>query len=81
MNDWIAADFETWDKVLNNKAEGSYRITVSGEEVKNRDQKRVNNKDKSMNQKGGRISLIESIIDKGIKRVEGVEEGETVECE
>jgi len=49
--------------------------------VKNRDQKRVNNKDKSMNQKGGRISLIESIIDKGIKRVEGVEEGETVECE
>jgi len=34
-----------------------------------------------MNQKGGRISLIGSIIDKGFKRVEGVEEGETVECE
>ena len=40
VKDWIAADFETWEKVLKNKDEGSYRITVSGEEVKNRDQKR-----------------------------------------
>jgi len=35
VKDWIAADFETWEKVLNNKDEGSYRVTVSGEEVKN----------------------------------------------
>jgi hypothetical protein len=41
VKDWIAADFETWDKVLKNKDTGSYRITVSGDEVKNRDQKRV----------------------------------------
>ena len=81
VKDWIEADFETWEKVLKKEGEERYSVTVSGEEGKNRDQKRVNNKDKSMNQKGGRISLIESIIDKGIKRVEGVEEGETVECE
>jgi len=41
VKDWINADFETWDKVLNNKDEGSYRITVTGEEMQNRDQKRV----------------------------------------
>ena len=41
VKDWIAADFETWDKVLKNKDEGSYRITVSGEEVKNREKKRI----------------------------------------
>jgi len=40
VKDWIAADFEIWDKVLKNKDEGSYRITVSGEELKNRDSKR-----------------------------------------
>jgi len=34
------ADFETWEKVLKNKEAESYRITVSGEEVKNREQKR-----------------------------------------
>ena len=34
------ADFETWEKVLKHKDEGSYRITVSGEEVKNRSSKR-----------------------------------------
>jgi hypothetical protein len=32
VKDWIAADFETWEKVLKNKEEGSYRITVTGEE-------------------------------------------------
>jgi len=47
VKDWIAADFETWDKVLNNKDEGSYRITVSGEEVKNSASKRSKNKDAS----------------------------------
>ena len=41
VKDWIAADFETWDKVLKNKGEESYRITVSGEEGKNRDPKRI----------------------------------------
>jgi hypothetical protein len=41
VKDWIAADFETWDKVLKNTDEGGYRITVSGEEAKNRDQKRI----------------------------------------
>jgi hypothetical protein len=41
VKDWIAADFETWEKVLNNKDEGRYSINVSGEELKNRDQKRI----------------------------------------
>jgi len=41
VKEWIAADFETWAKVLNNKDAGSYRITVSGEEGKNRDPKRI----------------------------------------
>ena len=40
VKDWIAADFETWDKVLKQKDEGSYRITVSGGEVKNSSSKR-----------------------------------------
>jgi len=40
VKDWIAADFETWEKVLNKKDTESYRVTVSGEEGKNRDQKR-----------------------------------------
>jgi hypothetical protein len=40
VKDWIAADFETWDKVLKQKDEGSYRITVSGEDVKNISSKR-----------------------------------------
>jgi hypothetical protein len=40
VKDWIHADFETWEKVLKNKDEGSYSVTVSGEELKNRDQKR-----------------------------------------
>lgn len=40
VKDWIAADFETWEKVLKQKEEGSYRVTVSREEGKNRDQKR-----------------------------------------
>jgi hypothetical protein len=41
VKDWIAADFETWDMVLKNKDTGSYRVTVSGEDGKNREQKRV----------------------------------------
>jgi hypothetical protein len=41
VKDWIEADFEIWEKVLKNKDEGSYSITVTGEEVKDRDQKRV----------------------------------------
>jgi hypothetical protein len=40
VKDWIAADFETWDKVLKNKEEESYRITVSGKELKNSSSKR-----------------------------------------
>jgi len=40
VKDWIAADFEIWEKVLKNKDEGSYRITVSGEELKNSYSKR-----------------------------------------
>jgi hypothetical protein len=47
VKDWIAADFETWDKVLKNKDEGRYSITVSGEEVKNSSSKRIKNKDAS----------------------------------
>jgi hypothetical protein len=40
VKDWIHADFETWDTVLNKKEEGSYRITVSGDEVKTSSSKR-----------------------------------------
>jgi hypothetical protein len=40
VKDWINADFETWDKVLKHQDEGSYRITVSGEEEKNSSSKR-----------------------------------------
>ena len=41
VKDWIAADFETWEKVLKNKDEGRYSITVSGEELKNSSSKRI----------------------------------------
>lgn len=41
VKDWINADFETWEKVLKNKDEGSYRITVSGDGEKDRDKKRM----------------------------------------
>jgi hypothetical protein len=41
VKDWIAADFETWEKVLKNKDEGRYSINVSGVEGKNREQKRI----------------------------------------
>jgi len=47
VKDWIAADFETGEKVLKQKDEGSYRITVSGEEVKNSSSKRIRNREKS----------------------------------
>ena len=40
IKDWIAADIETWEKVMKQKDEGSFSINVLGEEVKNRDQKR-----------------------------------------
>jgi len=40
IKDWIHADFETWDKVLNKKGDGRYSIAVSGEELKNRSSKR-----------------------------------------
>jgi hypothetical protein len=46
VKDWINADFETWDKVLNKK-DGSYSINVSEEESKNRSSKRSKNKDSS----------------------------------
>jgi len=41
VKDWIAADFETWEKVLNKKDTESYSITVSGEESKNSPSKRI----------------------------------------
>lgn len=41
VKDWINADFETWDKVLNKKDDESYSINVSGEELKNRYSKRI----------------------------------------
>ena len=41
VKDWINADFETWDKVLNKKDTESYSITVSGEELKNSSSKRI----------------------------------------
>jgi len=47
VKDWINADFETWDKVLNNKDEGSYRVTVSGDEGKTRIKKGARKQDRS----------------------------------
>jgi hypothetical protein len=41
VKDWINADFETWDKVIKKKDDEGYSINVSGEELKNRYQKRV----------------------------------------
>lgn len=41
IKDWINADLETWDKVLKKEGEGSYRIKVSGEDLKNSYSKRV----------------------------------------
>ena len=40
VKDWIKTDFEIWDKVLNKK-DGSFRIKISGEELKNRSLKRI----------------------------------------
>ena len=40
VKDWIAADFETWEKVLKKEGEERYSINVSGEEVKNSSSKR-----------------------------------------
>ena len=40
VKDWIAADFETWEKVLNKEGTGSYRVTVSEQKGKDREQKR-----------------------------------------
>ena len=47
VKDWIHADFETWDKVLNKKNEGRYSITVSGEGLKNSSLNVSRNKEKS----------------------------------
>jgi hypothetical protein len=46
VKDWINADFETWDKVLNKKDDGRYSIKVSEEDMKNTYSKRIKNKDK-----------------------------------
>jgi len=40
VKDWIAADFETWDKVLKNKDKGRYSSKVTEEELKNSSSKR-----------------------------------------
>ncbi len=48
VKDWISADFETWDKVLKKKDDGSYRVNVSGES-KNNASKCHTNKDSSEN--------------------------------
>jgi hypothetical protein len=40
IKDWIDADFDTWKKVLNNEGKDSFMVKGSGEEAKNRDQKR-----------------------------------------
>jgi len=47
VKDWIAADFETWAKVLKNKEEGSYRVIVSAEEGKTSIKKGIRNKESS----------------------------------
>jgi hypothetical protein len=44
VKDWINADFDTWDKVLNKKDDGSYSVKVSGEELKNSSSKHSKNK-------------------------------------
>lgn len=40
IKDWIAADLETWEKVLNKKGDETYIITTSEEDTKNRYAKR-----------------------------------------
>jgi len=40
VKDWIAADFETWEKVLKKEVEERYSVNVSGEEGKNSSSKR-----------------------------------------
>jgi hypothetical protein len=56
VKDWIAADFETWEKVLKQKDEESYRIIVSGDEVKNssskRNKKGIDSRNKVRRKKG-----------------------------
>jgi hypothetical protein len=47
VKDWIYADFETWDKVLNKRDDGRYSIKVSKEVLKNSSSKRIKNKDTS----------------------------------
>ena len=34
VKDWIAADLETWEKVLNNEGEGGFIVKGNGEEKK-----------------------------------------------
>ncbi len=41
VKDWIAADFETWERVMNNKDEVSYRVTVLEDEGKNKGSRKV----------------------------------------
>jgi len=41
IKNWINADFETWDKVLNKKDTESYIVKVSEEESKNSSSKRI----------------------------------------
>ena len=40
VKDWIAADFETWEKVLTKKDTESYRVTVSEDTGRNKEKKR-----------------------------------------
>ena len=47
VKDWINADFETWDMVLNKEDDESIGIKVSGAELKNSSSKRIKNKDTS----------------------------------
>ena len=47
VKDWIAADFETWEKVLTKKDTESYRVTVSEDTGRNKEKKRGRNKDTS----------------------------------
>lgn len=52
VKDWIAADFETWDRVLKNKDAGGDRITVFGDELKNNPSDHIKKKHKSQDPPG-----------------------------
>jgi len=47
VEDWIKADFETWDKVIKKEGDGQYMIKTSEKDTKHSYSRTIKNKDKS----------------------------------